>query len=115
MRKSICSAVVFFIVLTGCQVEDDETGPEPGEQKTYTADGISFIMIAVPAKTFPGDNSDTHTVADPFWLAETETTYELWDKVYVWGRNNGYQFAGSGARGGGTGTKTVLHPVTDMF
>lgn len=68
--------------------------------RSYTVEGVTFNMRHVPGGlTFPTDsavnpfNDDTTaTVANVYWIAETEVTYELWYKVYVWAVGHGYQF-----------------------
>jgi formylglycine-generating enzyme required for sulfatase activity len=120
MKKEV---VMFIIILAvtaaGCELEQDQgpVGPPAGTQQTYSAGGVEFIMIAVPAKTFPGDlNPDEpFRVNKPFWLAETETTYKLWNAVYEWAVLNGYTFAHAGQKGNDSAVdKSVLHPVTGV-
>ena len=86
----------------------------------YTIAGITFAMTAVPAITiFPTgtDDSGTGSVSNPYWIAQTQVTYELWSKVYEWATSNGYTFANVGVEGsndtGGTGM-TNQHPVTKI-
>ncbi|PKL17031.1 MAG: hypothetical protein CVV49_13050 [Spirochaetae bacterium HGW-Spirochaetae-5] len=58
-----------------------------GDAETYTADSVSFKMVYVPGGlTFPtGINDDgIATVSNAYWISETEVTYELWGKVYIW-------------------------------
>lgn len=90
-----------------------------GNQKEHTVSGVDFSEISVPAMTFPTGSSDdsTATVSETYWLAATETAYELWYPVRSWATNNGYTFANPG-RGGINGTNgaapgaTKKHPVT---
>ena len=88
-----------------------ESGISAGHTETYTADDISFTMIYMPGgKTFPvgfddnGDVYDDDTLVDPtasvansYWIAETEVTYELWYRVYTWATTD----AGDGKRADG--------------
>ncbi|MFC1671279.1 immunoglobulin-like domain-containing protein [Spirochaetota bacterium] len=100
-----------------------------GYQETYTADGVSFKMSHVSGGlTFPTGTADdnTSTVNNPYWIAETEVTYELWYKVYQWaaiGTGGGatgegeYTFANTGIPGhdGTSGTETTSQePVTTI-
>ncbi len=86
----------------------------PGEQTSHTAGGVGFNMRLAPAATFPtgiegipDDERDerweplpgTDTVEVPFWIAETQVTYELWYTVRQWGLNNGYTFQNAGREG----------------
>lgn len=91
-----------------------------GDKLTYTADGVSFIMVYVEGGlTFPKGQSDdsTGTVAEAYWIAETEVTYELWKKVYDWATDaargsNKYTFANLGTPG--DGGRGMQHPVTTI-
>ncbi len=86
-----------------------------------TVDSVTFKMVLVPGgMTFPtGVNDDgTDTVANAYWIEETEVTYEMWNKVYTWATNaargaNIYYFANTGTMGDGTGD-TNQHPVTTV-
>jgi formylglycine-generating enzyme required for sulfatase activity len=77
-----------------------------GDKVTYTADGVWFTMAYVPGgKTFPTGTDDLGTpatVANAYWIGETEVTYELWQKVYIW--------ATMGAVGTGAGLYTFACP-----
>lgn len=91
--------------------------------ETHTVDGVSFTMVCVPGGlNFPAgkDNDETVTVDDAFWIADTEVTYELWEKVYTWATSGSgatgagqYLFANTGTMGDGTGD-TNQHPVTTV-
>jgi len=115
-----------------------------GYKETCTGAGVSFDVVYVPGGlTFPvgvDDNGDidndgdqdvspTATVDNAYWIAETETAYELWSAVYYWAVNGTggaagegeYAFANAGGRGGyydsGSGfmvydTGHETHPVT---
>ncbi|MEI6092373.1 MAG: SUMF1/EgtB/PvdO family nonheme iron enzyme [bacterium] len=70
-----------------------------GDKVTFTADGVSFKMAYIPGGlSFPikDNDSGTSTVANAYWIGETELTYELWYKVRVWAMSNGYNFAYAG-------------------
>ncbi|MEI6093071.1 MAG: DUF5018 domain-containing protein, partial [bacterium] len=82
---------------------------------TFIADGIGFRMASVPGGlTFPTglDDIDTATVANSFWIGETEVTYELWTKVREWAVLHGYTFANDGFNGTCGLSCYQTHPVT---
>lgn len=86
-----------------------------GTVASRTVGGVSFKMIHVEGKSFPTgtDDSGTATVSSAYRIAETEVTYELWNKVHTWATNNGYTFANAGTMGDGSGD-TNQHPVTTV-
>jgi formylglycine-generating enzyme required for sulfatase activity len=108
--------------------------PPAGTNLSYSLPGgISFNMKFVPGGTFPtGTGTQTKvtdsganpvTVSIPFWIAETEITYELWYAVRTWARANGYTFANPGREGhdgtisnpsGASPTANSQEPVTTM-
>ncbi|RJR26659.1 MAG: formylglycine-generating enzyme family protein [Desulfobacteraceae bacterium] len=65
----------------------------PGEVKTFTANGVSFKMIRMPAGEFPMGSSSGEPgrendeiqhrvrITKDYWLGETEVTQELWKAV----------------------------------
>ena len=67
----------------------EEPEPQPGEGQTYTANGVSFQMIAVEGGTFQmgsatGDDDEkpVHEVrVNSFCIGQTEVTQELWEAV----------------------------------
>ena len=92
-----------------------------GDQSTHTAGGVDFHMRLAPAATFPTGTNDSGEakVDTPFWIAETEVTYELWYVVRHWALQNGYTFANAGREGsnGRTGqapTSKRNEPVTEV-
>lgn len=93
--------------------------PLTGAQTNHSAAGVIFHMRLAPVATFPTgmDDSDTVTVDAPFWIAETQVTYELWYTVRQWALSNGYAFANVGREGshGDTGQAPMskrYEPVT---
>ncbi len=88
--------------------------------QTHNVGDVTFAMRLAPAATFPLDAVNGPrdvTVANDFWIAQTEVTYELWDTVRRWARRNGYKFANAGREGshGQTGrvpTERRNEPVT---
>ena len=67
----------------------EEPEPQPGEGQTYTANGVSFQMIAVEGGTFQmgsttgdSDEKPVHEVkVNSFSIGQTEVTQELWEAV----------------------------------
>ena len=102
--KSILFAPLLSLILGGvlvvsCGDDDNEedvqnsysnqNGSTPafdGEDKVYTANGVSFKMIAVRGGTFQMGNDDGYnavhqvTLSD-YYIGETEVTQELWNAV----------------------------------
>jgi formylglycine-generating enzyme required for sulfatase activity len=126
----------YMVELTATIAKGDETTtkdiaitvyPSATTKISTIADGVTFKMVLVPGgKTFPTGTSDngTATVANAYWIGETEVTYELWKKVYDWAttdvsdgkRADGgdlYYFANAGTMGDGSGD-TNQHPVTTV-
>jgi formylglycine-generating enzyme required for sulfatase activity len=100
-----------------------------GTPENFSADGISWTMRYVPAKSLPTgiDDLGSATVNADFWLAETEVTYEVWYKVYQWAVNGtgdaqgeaDYAFGnpgreGSGGMDGALPTGADQEPVTQI-
>jgi len=100
-----------------------DTGDESVVNSTnYKAEGVSFTSCAWRGLTFPtGVNDDGRaTVSHTFQIADTETSYELWEKVYQWATSGSggapgdgqYFFANVGTQGDGSPEDTKEHPVT---
>jgi hypothetical protein len=70
----------------------------PGLVREFEADDVPFNMIYVPARTFPTSVNvfGDATVPDPYWIGETEVTYELWERVRLWAAGHGYCFDQNG-------------------
>lgn len=80
--------------------EDEETQDESdqkvGDVKTFTISESTFKMIYIPDQysliVNDGDNSDldddNSSINTPFWIAETEVTFQLWKLVYDWAISN---------------------------
>ncbi len=74
----------------------EEPEPQPGEGQTFTANGVSFQMVAVEGGTFQmgstsgdSDEKPVHEVkVNSFSIGQTEVTQELWEAVM--GNNPSY-------------------------
>jgi formylglycine-generating enzyme required for sulfatase activity len=90
-----------------------------GSGEVYTILGIVYMLkdARVPAgiTKFPVsmDNEETESIENGFYIAESETTYELWKTVYAWAQENGYVFQNSGQSGSEAGTEDQ-QPVTKV-
>lgn len=111
-RILLISIAAAIILVSGCNDEDDSSN---ATTRKNTVGTVSFDMKYVPGGTFPSgyDDNAGDMPAYPFWIGETEVTYELWSEVYTWAIANGYFFANPGTMGGGTGD-TDQHPVTTI-
>lgn len=70
-------------------------------RSSFTVGDLEINLRLAPAAEFPvwtGDGG-TDIVDAPFWIAETQVTYELWYEVRKWAENNGYTFASPGCEG----------------
>lgn len=141
MGKRLHAATIILalvICICGCKAGTDTapasiTDPRPGDRTEFSASGVSFGMRYVPGDIlFPMDFTDavstTNTVEKPYWIAETEVTYELWKEVYDWAASgkgiNGegagaYAFIHAGRQGGDNSSDnkpvgTKHHPVTNV-
>lgn len=86
---------------------------------TMSAGSVAFMMANVPVTTFPtGQFDDAQaTVNNPYWIASTEVTYEVWHEVRAWAVDNGYSFVNAGTEGhdgtaGAAPTAASNEPVT---
>ncbi|MEI7591355.1 MAG: SUMF1/EgtB/PvdO family nonheme iron enzyme, partial [Deltaproteobacteria bacterium] len=84
-----------------------------GDKATFTGSGVTFKMAYVPSgltfKAGTGDATVT-TVPNPYWIGETQVTYELWNTVKTWGTSHSYTFANAGFNGS-TGEGSTQQPV----
>lgn len=90
-----------------------------GDQITYEKEEVLFHMRLAPAVTFPTGTTFVReaTIDNPFWIAETQVTYELWYLVRQWALLHGYVFANPGREGshgneGQEPTEKKQQPVT---
>jgi sulfatase modifying factor 1 len=127
-RMKKCNHVVLILILVlalaGCGGGNGGGGNPSGGGGGYT--GVAFAMVPVPAVTnFPTGTDDTGTgsVTNPYYIAQTEVTYELWKAVYDWAtdsaRANQYYFQNAGSEGsmgtvGAAPTANNQHPVTTV-
>jgi len=92
-------AILLVLSLVACKgVDDTDTTSRAGEERTEITGSVSFDLRYVPAGTFVmGEDVQSPTpvvtLTKGYWMAETETTYELWYEVYTWAVSNGYIFA----------------------
>ena len=123
LKLTLISLIAATFAFTACGGGGGgETGPHAGDTKTYTADDVSFVMVYVPGGlTSPTGVKDdgTATVANAYWIGETEVTFELWYKVRTWALLKGYTFQNNGLEGnsgtpGDPPTGNKDHPVTKM-
>jgi formylglycine-generating enzyme required for sulfatase activity len=104
---SIYTAVLGAALFAGCSGGGGGDKKSTSGKENYTADGVSFAMCHVPGGTFPiGANDVGSATVSPFWIAETEVTYELWYKVRVWATTD----VGGGKRADGG----VLYTLSDQ-
>ena len=110
---------------------------EAGYAESLSLGSIAFDLNYVHAKSFPTGMDDAGetdfateqdidpvaAVDNPYWIAQTEVTYELWNSVYTWAstdvggfRADGgvlYSFDNPGVQGNDGGAATTSqHPVT---
>ena len=95
-------------------------------QQSIDVDGAVFKMNIVPVpedgtKLPVGDNDhDAAVITAPYWIGETEVTWELWKKVYDWSLSKGYSYLNSGRQGGDNDNRSSVpvgddqHPVTTV-
>ncbi len=130
------AGTVVAVTTSGFKADYDNITPFPdasisftvvyaGYKIDYTASSITFKMSYVPAvSNFPAgfNDSSTESVSAPYWIGETEVTYELWYTVYTWATSadrgsNRYYFANAGREGndGAIGAaSTNQEPVTTV-
>ena len=89
MKKPLLIPMLLALaVFTGCPHTTSTTQESKLTDKTYSIDGINFVMKAIPSVTngLLGDNNQSdnkkHTVSlSAYRIGETEVTQELWKKV----------------------------------
>jgi formylglycine-generating enzyme required for sulfatase activity len=130
----IISALIFSIC--GCSKSGTDVTSaslsEPGDRMEFSSSGVSFGMRYIPEGiVFPMNFFDcvssVITMEKSYLIAETEVTYELWEKVYDWAisekdKSEGagaYSFIHEGRQGGdnsssGEPVGSKHHPVTNI-
>lgn len=93
----------------------------PGSRALHNVGPMTFAMRLAPKAMFPTevDDKGKAKVDKPFWIAETQVTYELWYEVKMWAVSRGYAFRNQGREGshGNTGqapTSKRNQPVTSV-
>ena len=89
--------------------------PPDTTKVAVSGDGVTFKMVIVPGglsfKTKTDDRTtdpvSLNSVANAYWIGETEVTYELWYTVRTWARANGYTLNANPGREGNDGTITA--------
>ncbi|NLO40966.1 MAG: formylglycine-generating enzyme family protein [Ruminiclostridium sp.] len=140
MGKRVLIAILSFALtfcICGCTAGADVTSgslsnAEPGDRAVFSSSGVSFGMRYVPGDiVFPMDFYDFGimriTMEKPYWIAETEVSYELWKKVYDWAvsgkdKSEGagaYSFIHTGRQGADNSSSgkpigSKYHPVTNI-
>jgi formylglycine-generating enzyme len=134
MKKNLIALTIIVLMLIfSCAPSDNfdtggNTTPQvalnSGDSKTFTfntSPATTFKMIYVQGKTFPIGCADIGeaTVFNNYWIAETETTFQLWHNVCDWTTdknnmgNNFYTFQNLGLKGN-NGIGDVSQPVTTI-
>ena len=115
-------AAILVMVLTACPNNAGGSGsatpPTPPADKTYTIDGVSFVMKSIAAVTNKNighadynSNNDVHPVSlSAYLIGETEVTQELWEKVMGAG-NNPSEFNGTAGKEAAAGETQGKRPV----
>jgi len=122
--KHFSFILIAVLFITYCDSSQGNTNIlNTGDMIDYTIDTISFSMAHVTEKKFfpIGENDDDMAfVWNPYWIAETEVTYELWAAVYEWATHTDrgeqvYTLYNPGLRGALDGPNdTDQHPVTEI-
>jgi hypothetical protein len=108
-------SLAFLLVLAGCMEPAVPASYSAGEKQLFVVNGVAFLMVYVPSKSYYVSGSTTSQVAEGYWIGETEITYELWTKVYTWALGHGYLFQNAGLKGNdGASGKSIQSPVTFM-
>ncbi len=143
----LIAILILAVALSSCGggKKGGGTAYTPGQASAYTVGGVSFNMRYAPSGSFRSDDNiisgndnlpggpghELVTVNNPFWIAETEVTYELWSAVYKWatgdinmnGSIDGDEIEGTytlshvGVMGGGWAIPAYYddqHPVTTV-
>jgi formylglycine-generating enzyme required for sulfatase activity len=106
---------VITIGLGGCPTEDDGgggsgNGSDSGNRKTLTLSGVSVPMRYVHEGSFQRDETaaNVSVITTGYWLAETETTQELFEAVMG---SNPSEFDGTSGKEAAAGETQNKRPV----
>lgn len=132
----LTTLLILAVALSGCgggkKRGENPPGYKSADATSYTVNGLTFKMRYAQSASFESDDytitgplsfwgelPSSVIVNNPFWIAETEVTVELWNKVYDWANHadrgdKKYDFQNPGVKGGGTGTENDQHPVTTI-
>jgi formylglycine-generating enzyme required for sulfatase activity len=117
--------VIYSVRVYKCSIAVTTNGSGIGLSTDYTLNigdlSSAFREIQATADsvgagiTFPTgeDDSGKAVIPNPFSIAETLTTYELWNAVRLWAVQNGYMFANYGVCGS-SGPGSWQQPATSM-
>lgn len=124
MNKSLL-VLAFLLIITHSKIF--------GEIELFQINNSTIQMIYCPGGSFdagvynnnelngdgvingPGEGKTQHVA--PFWIAETELTFEVWETVYQWAIKNDYEFANPGKSGASRERYWELpknHPVSSI-
>lgn len=103
---SLMAILVLALTLSGCGGGNND-GPGggnndgPGGGTPPASFSIAMSRVPQVAKFISGsDDEEDNRVNYPYYIAQTEVTYQLWSMVYTWATTHGYTFANQGSRGG---------------
>jgi hypothetical protein len=98
-------------------VMEVNVNPETGYAVSLNIGDVPFKMMYVEGGLeYKAGFNDTiiTSVANPFFIAETELTYGLWHEVGNWAKDHGYEFRSDGQKGSSGAIKTNQQPATTM-
>jgi hypothetical protein len=98
-------------------VMEVNVNPETGYVVSLNIGDVPFKMMYVEGGLeYKAGLNDTiiTSVANPFFIAETELTYGLWGEVGNWAFDHGYKFSSGGQKGSNDAPKTKQQPATTM-
>ncbi|MEA1877654.1 MAG: SUMF1/EgtB/PvdO family nonheme iron enzyme [Bacteroidota bacterium] len=119
LLKYVC-LVVFILTWISCEldypksdnfdVSISENNMVPGGEIAYKTDKNDFALKFSPS--LYGMKSEMNVTVNPgIWMGEHEVTYSLWEEVYDWAQENGYNIFSSG-QAGSQSDFSDDHPVT---
>lgn len=109
MKKSfIFSIPVLFtaVMLAGCASKPKSSNQKTSERKVvvfskgYSRNLVDTVTVATEKKSaFEKASAESPVTIKPYYIAQKETSYERWNEVYSWAKENGYTFANEGVEG----------------